>query len=89
MPKLKEVAADEIETLIGQAQNLAGDAHDLTRRLETNLRSPIPKAVQSASSVLAASRALGDLAHALLIRASLAEQKRDIRTMVEARAREQ
>lgn len=85
MPKLKEVTDEEIAALVDRMQGLSGEAHELTRRLHTNLRSPVASGVQSASSALSASRAFGDLAHALLVRASLAEQERDIREMVKKR----
>jgi len=87
MAKLKEVSTDELSDLIGRTQDLTGEAHGVTRRLESNLRTPIEKPIQAASSALAASRAFADLAHAILIRASLAEQEREIKAMVEQRVK--
>lgn len=73
MPKLKDVTTDELKALINQMQDLQGDAHDITRRLETTFSQKVEEPVQRASAVMAASRALADLAAILLARGALAE----------------
>lgn len=79
MPKLKAVTPDEIAAVINAAEIVSGDAHDLVRRLnsQTDLGENA-EPISAASSVLASSRTLAELAGMLLLQAKLQEQKRTL-----------
>ena len=84
MPKLKDVAPEELRAIIDRAQNLQAEARDIERRLTSALAKSIESPMQAARALLSTSRTLADLASTLLMRAALREQERELEASLRA-----
>jgi hypothetical protein len=76
MPKLKNVTAEELAVSIDEVQTASGNAGELLNRISQGYGDKFPEPLAAASSFLAASRTLADLAQSLLMKGALQEQER-------------
>lgn len=86
MPRLKNVTVTELDALQMEASEVQAEAADYAARLQQGYCDAVPEPLRRASAILAASRALADLAHALLRKATIDEQKRELESTLRGRA---
>lgn len=78
MPKLKNVGADELAKLLEAASDIGQEAAYCHRRIEQGYVDKIPEPLHKATILLGASRSLADMAHAILLKGQMEEQRREL-----------
>lgn len=86
MPKLKNVTLAELEAAAEAALDAGQEAAAVLRPLEQGYHDDIPTPLRLASSFLAASATLAEVARQLLVKAALAEQKAELEKRLRADA---
>lgn len=84
MPKLKQVSVEELAAMVAAAEVVGVDAAHLHQRCTSGYAVPLPEPLQMASGLLAASRALADLAHYCLGRGAMEEMHRGMEARIRA-----
>lgn len=78
MPKLKNVTVAELSEAANQAMEAGQQAAYIAQRAEQGYLDEVESPIQTATTFLSASAALADLGRALILKASLQEQKREL-----------
>jgi hypothetical protein len=82
MPKLQNVTNANLKALLDTAGDCQMDANDIADRIEKGYCDNVPNPAELARGFLAISRAFADVAHKLLVKAALQEQKAELETML-------
>ena len=85
MPKLKNVTMDELKAAAELAMDAGQSASYIAQRCEQGYLDEVEQPIQTASTFLAASAALADVGRALILKASLQEQKKELEEKLRAR----
>jgi len=86
MPKLRNVTAHEIAEAVNAAEDVSAICTGIVGRVQQGYCDEVDEPVTVASSLLSASRSLADLAHAMLIKGRLQEQKATLERTLRSRS---
>ena len=85
MPKLKNITAEELKAAADIAMDAGQQASFIVQRAEQGYLDEVASPIQAATTFLSASAALADLGRAIILKASLQEQRRELEEQLRAK----